>query len=346
MRCLKDIEGCILLKLNKPMISVIVPVYNAEKYLSRCIDSILQQTYKNIEIILVDDGSLDKSRVICDDYANRYENISSYHQKNQGQGAARNYGLDRCHGDYIGFVDSDDYIALDMYEYLYGLIVKNRTDCASVSFKFTTDDREKLNNDNELISVYENEDVLEQHLLEATTTGSHSVCRCLFKAESLTDVRFPTGMINEDIPFKFAALSHVERMANSNLIKYYYYQKSESTTRGAFKEKDLDLFKATTMLVDMARPYNEKIQVLAKAKHERSFFSILARIAFYGSGVSKERKNEIVKICQASLRKNFIFLLKMPLPISRKVLILLFVMNYSMTELCILIAKKLLSVRG
>ena len=336
-----------MLNFNKPMISVIVPVFNAEKYLSRCIDSILQQTYKNIEIILVDDGSIDKSGFICDDYANRYKNISSYHQKNKGQGSARNYGLDKCHGDYIGFVDSDDYIALDMYEYLHGLIAKKRTDCASISFKFTTVDDEKLINDNEKVTVYENEDVLEQHLLEATTTtGSHSVCRCLFKANVLAGVRFPTGMINEDIPFKFAALSHVKRMANSNLIKYYYYQKSESTTRSAFKEKDLDLFKATQMLVEMSEPYNEKIRILAKAKHKRAYFSILARIAFYGCSVSKERKKEIVEICQSSLRSDFIFLLKMPLPISRKVLILLFVINYSAAEVCILIAKKLLSVRG
>ena len=337
-----------MLTLNKPpLISVIVPVFNAEKYLSRCIESVLQQTYKNIEIILVDDGSSDKSGAICDDYANKFENISSYHQKNQGQGAARNYGLDKCRGDYIGFVDSDDYVAFDMYEYLYGLIIKNRTDCASILFKFTTADNEKLINDNEIVTVYENEDVLEKHLLEATTnTGAHSVCRCLFKAESLSDVRFSTEMINEDIPFKFAALSHVKRMANSNLVKYYYYQKGESTTRGAFKERDLDLFKATKMLVDMARPYNEKIKMLAKGKHERGYFSILARIAFYGCNASKARKKEIVKMCQAALRRNLIFLLKMPLPISRKVLILLFVMNYSMTEVSILIAKKLLSVRG
>ena len=332
MQCLKDIEGCILLKLNKPMISVIVPVYNAEKYLSRCIDSILQQTYKNIEIILVDDGSLDKSRFICDDYANRYENISSYHQKNQGQGSARNYGLDKCHGDYIGFVDSDDYIALDMYEYLYGLIVKKRTDCASISFKFTTVDKEKLINDNEKITVYENECVLEKHLLEATTTGSHSVCRCLFKAKVLADVRFPTGMINEDIPFKFAALSHVKRMANSNLVKYYYYQKSESTTRGAFKEKDLDLFKATKMLMDMAESYNEEIRVLAKTKNERGYFSIMARVAFYGSSVSRKRTEEVIDICQLHLRKNLLFLLGMPIPITRKILMILFAVNYDFAE--------------
>ena len=332
-----------MLKLNKPIISVIVPVFNAEKYLSRCIESILRQTYKNIEIILIDDGSSDKSGDICDDYANKYGNIASYHQRNQGQGAARNYGLDKCHGDYIGFIDSDDYIALDMYEYLYGLIIENRADCASISFKFTIDDREKLINDNEQITVYENEEVLEQHLLEATTTGSHSVCRCLFKAKVLADVRFPVEMINEDIPFKFAALSRVKRMADSNLIKYYYYQKSESTTRGSFKERDLDLFKATKMLMDMARSHNEAIQVLAKAKHERGYFSILARIAFYGSLVTVERKDEIIRMCQKKLRKNLLLLLRMPIPISRKVLMILFSVNYRLTEIVIVIAKRVIA---
>lgn len=333
-----------MLNNGNPLISVIVPVYNTEKYIARCIDSILGQSYENIEIIIVDDGSTDKSRSVCEAYTEKYKNIQVYHQENKGQAVARNYGLEKCTGKYIGFIDSDDYIAFDMYEYLYNLIDKYKADCASIQFKFTEKDTEKINNKNEQINIYEGEKILEQHLLEAMNTGSHSVCRCLFDCNTIKQVRFPVGIINEDIPFKFAALSNVQRMVDSNLIKYYYYQKGESTTRGAFKERDLNLFKATELLKILAKPYNEKIRRLAKAKHERGYFSILARIAFYGCNISKERKKEIVEMCQVSLRRKFIFLLKMPLPFSRKVLIMLFIINYSITEVIIRITKKLLSV--
>lgn len=105
--------------MKDDLISVIVPVYNVEKYLHKCINSILNQTYKNLEIILIDDGSTDNSGKICDEYALKDNRIKVIHKENGGLSSARNAGLDICSGDYIGFVDSDDYIAEDMYEYLY-----------------------------------------------------------------------------------------------------------------------------------------------------------------------------------------------------------------------------------
>ena len=106
----------------KPLISVIVPIYNVEKYLPQCIESILRQTYTNLEIILVDDGSPDSCPQICDDYAAKDSRIKVIHQANSGVSAARNSGLKIAKGKYIGFIDGDDYIEPDMYEYLYNLI--------------------------------------------------------------------------------------------------------------------------------------------------------------------------------------------------------------------------------
>lgn len=326
----------------KPLISIIVPVYNTQMYVNRCIDSIIGQSYKNIEIILIDDGSTDQSGSICDDYAKKHNNIRVYHQNNQGQAFARNYGLDRCKGEYIGFIDSDDYIESDMYEYLYQIITKYKADCGSVESKLTTNDKEKIEKHNEQIYVYDGENIIEHHLYKAATVGDCSVCCCLFKRNTLENIRFPTGIISEDVPLKFAALAKAKRMVYSNIIKYYYYQKGESTTRGAFKERDLTLFKATALLKKMAAPYNKRIKKLVRAKHERGYFSILARIAFYGSDVTDERKNEIIALCQQHLRKNVFFLLQMPMPINRKILMLLFVINYNMTEKIIMLAKKIL----
>ena len=105
-----------------PFISIIIPVYRVEKYLRACVDSVLAQTYKNLEIILVDDGSPDNCGQICEEYAAKDGRVRVIHQTNQGVAAARNSGLEIATGEYIGFVDSDDYIDSDMYEYLYGLI--------------------------------------------------------------------------------------------------------------------------------------------------------------------------------------------------------------------------------
>ena len=107
------------------LISVIIPVYNVELYLRRCIDSVIKQTYKNLEIILVDDGSTDKSGEICDEYASLDNRISVIHKENGGLSSARNAGLKNAHGEYFGFVDSDDAIVEDMYEYLYDILLKN-----------------------------------------------------------------------------------------------------------------------------------------------------------------------------------------------------------------------------
>ena len=102
--------------MRTPLISVIIPVYNVEKYLRRCLDSVIAQTYQNLEIICVDDGSIDDSGKICDQYAVRDARIKVIHQENQGLSAARNRGLDAAEGEYIAFVDSDDYILEDMYK--------------------------------------------------------------------------------------------------------------------------------------------------------------------------------------------------------------------------------------
>ena len=113
---------------NEPLISIIVPVYNVEKYLSKCIDSIINQTYKNIEIILIDDGSTDSSGAICDKYALVDSRIHVLHIENSGVSNARNVGLNHATGDYIGFVDSDDYIEPNMYELLLEELIADDVD--------------------------------------------------------------------------------------------------------------------------------------------------------------------------------------------------------------------------
>ena len=112
----------------KDLISVIIPVYNVEKYLKKCLDSVINQTYKNLEIILVDDGSSDKSGLICDEYTKLDKRIKVVHKKNEGLSSARNTGLDIAKGKYISFIDSDDFVSIYMYEIMYKEIIKNNRD--------------------------------------------------------------------------------------------------------------------------------------------------------------------------------------------------------------------------
>ena len=123
------------------LISIIVPVYNVEQYLEKCVCSIINQTYKNLEIILVDDGATDSSGNMCDELAKSDNRIKVYHKENGGLSDARNYGVERATGEYIGFVDSDDYIDSEMYEKLYEAIKKEDVDVAECNFRFIYSNR-------------------------------------------------------------------------------------------------------------------------------------------------------------------------------------------------------------
>lgn len=116
--------------MRKPLISIIVPVYNVERYLNKCLDSIIHQTYNNLEIVLVDDGSTDWSGLICDAYATKDNRVTVIHKENNGLSAARNIGLEYSHGELIGFVDSDDYVDRQMYEILLRQLEEDKSDIA------------------------------------------------------------------------------------------------------------------------------------------------------------------------------------------------------------------------
>ena len=134
------------INVEEKLVSVIVAVYNIEEYLPRCIDSILAQTYRNLEIILVDDGSTDSSGGICDDYAQKDRRIKVIHKKNGGLSDARNAGLDKVSGDYIGFVDGDDWIDEDMYRAMYEACEKEKAQIAACRYKQITRSGRGVNN--------------------------------------------------------------------------------------------------------------------------------------------------------------------------------------------------------
>lgn len=322
------------------LISIIIPVYNVEKYLDRCINSIINQSYTDLEIILVDDGSPDKCPQICDEYALKDNRIKVIHKLNGGQSSARNAGLDIATGDYITFIDSDDWIGIDTYEYCMKLINETDAEVVQFDYSYVIDNRVLKSDPREIIKVYENKDVLQNYMTSSTYTGSYSVCRCLFHNKLIGNVRFREGKINEDLDWKFLVLQKCKRMVDSNLVKYYYWQSGNSTSGAPLKIQDFQLREAADLLCELAsKETYGTIAFLGKVKKARTAFSLLCKIAYFGVSDSIDNRNKIVKELTKEHRANLSILLRSPIPLNRKILSILFAINYSFTEKIIRIAK-------
>ncbi len=174
--------------MDKDLISIIVPVYNVIKYLRHCIESIVNQTYTNLEIILVDDGSNDESEKVCDEYKNKDSRIIVIHQENRGLSAARNAGLDICKGKYISFVDSDDYIEPDFIECLYSSIIENSVKVSMCNINYVDENSQIIGTEKwDNIDIMSGRDILKQN-----KDFIHSVvCNKLYSIEIWKDLRFP-----------------------------------------------------------------------------------------------------------------------------------------------------------
>ncbi len=323
------------------LISIIVPVYNSERFLERCINSLINQSYRHLEIVLVDDGSNDKSPQICDIYSKKYANVKVVHKKNGGLSSARNAGLDVVSGKYIGFIDSDDWVALDAYEYLHKLIIENSAEVAQIEYAMVYSENDNVQNSTEKIVIFHEKDILQYYMASTTISGSYSVCRCLFLRSLVEEIRFREGKINEDIDFKYKTLSSCKTLVVSNLYKYFYYQEHNSLSTGGLKKRDFDLYEAAEVLCDLTKyeTYGT-IRQLAEVKKARTAFSLLSKIAYYGysdNSHDKEIERELIK----EHRKNTKYLLKAPIPMSRKVLSVMYFVNFDISKLLLKLFRKI-----
>lgn len=224
-----------------PKVSVVIPVYNVEKYLNECIESILNQTYKDFEIILVDDGSIDKSGEICDDYANKYDCITVIHQDNQGQAAARNNGVKLAGTDWIVFIDSDDVVHTQLLEYLYRAVVDTCSPigvCSRVKGADIPDDffqeqefycePEEIN-ENKLSEYYKNDDNVYWALFPS-----------IIRKDIIVNRPFTNGRIYEDNAISCQWLCDAERIVRVPSILYFYRNNPTGTMNQPFSIKKLD----------------------------------------------------------------------------------------------------------
>ena len=232
------------MKLEK-LISVIVPVYNVEEYLDECLDSIKRQTYKNIEVILVNDGSTDKSQEICERYCQQDNRFHLINQENRGLSGARNRGIQESTAEFITFVDSDDVIKRDMLQQLMAYMY---TGIDIVECDFTVD-KELYNIKNRQLKIEE-------------FTSSEALKKCLdmeikwnpvaklYRRKIVEGTPFLENLIYEDLYSGIVSLKNIEKMRKINYIGYYYRIHSRSTMRRKFDSKNLDLFKIADSLLD------------------------------------------------------------------------------------------------
>lgn len=326
-------------------ISVIVPIFNSEKYLNRCIESILCQTYKNIEVILVDDGSTDNSGRICDLYKNKNSNIQVIRKCNGGQSSARNKGIEIATGDYIAFVDSDDWIANDIYEYCINLSEATNSDVVDFKCIFTKGENTNPQQNCDFnIKIVEDKEILRDYLLRGQTEKApFSPCRKLYKSNLFTKIRFPEGKINEDISTNYKVLMNCKRIVHTDKIGYFYFQNSISTTRNGLMNKDFDLLDACKELEELTlnEDYTD-IQYLVKVKYARSYFSLLAKIAFYGISDETIDRKSTIDYLTCELRKNFRLLIKSPMQLNRKLMVIALCININLLSVPLSVYKYLI----
>ena len=216
--------------MKKDLISIIVPIYKVEKYLRQCIDSIINQTYSNLEIILVDDGSPDNCGKICDEYVKIDKRIKVIHKENGGLSSARNAGLDIATGDYIGFVDSDDYIDKNMYEELINSINKYNSDIAVCTFSFKNKYRNKVVN-------YFNEEYLfkdKDKFIEAKDGKRRinpNAWTKLYKRKIFDNIRYPEGLIYEDSYVIYDIMNIADSVSYVPKPLYYYRERKNSVSK-------------------------------------------------------------------------------------------------------------------
>ena len=312
-------------------VSVVVPVYNVEKYLKRCLDSIVNQTYKNIEIILINDGSKDNSRDICEEYEKNYENISLINQANGGLSAARNTGLKHVNGEAVTFVDSDDWLELDAIEYYVESMKKNNVDMVVTNNVRIKDYQEEIvQPDNIKEAVLTQEEYAKKFFKIGGNSIEYYAWSKLYKREIMEGVEFPVGLFAEDVLGTFRYMKNAQSIVYSNRVTYNYFINDSGLT-AKFGDKDFDLEKIWDTIVEESEEYdNKNFLKYAVINRKRIDFNLLCRIALAENKEENLKKyDHKVKELLKSIKENKQLLLEY-LPFSRKVILILFILNYSL----------------
>ena len=305
-------------------VSVIIPVYNVEEYLKQCLDSVINQTYKNLEIILVDDGSFDNSGKICDEYALKDNRIKVIHKENGGLSDARNVGIKEATGEYITFIDSDDYTELDMIEYLYNVLIKFGCDISVCTHKIIKNNKVKksfnLKKDFKL-SSYETV----KRLLYNDGADTSAWAK-LYKRDLFTGIEYPKGKLFEDIATTYKLFIKSGEIAFGHLAKYNYKIRNTSIVRKGFTKAKLDLLDNTDNAVKDILKFFPDLKEAALRRRVYARFSTLNQVLNF----DKENKNIVEEIIDFIKKYSSKILIDKNVPLRDKLAIILLNINYNL----------------
>lgn len=321
-------------KKTQDLISVIIPIYNMEKYLTRCVDTILGQTYSNMQILLVDDGSTDGSSLLCDKLASEHERITSIHIEHAGPGAARNRGIKEAAGKYVMFVDSDDWIAPQMIETMWRVMKREQADLVTCDLVRTAEKTPSFKThalSREIkTDTYTQNEYMRIFFRIGSNEWVHYPVAKLYKRENLSEDLYPEGIfIGEDVVSTFRVLMQVQKIVHIREVYYYYFQNPQSATAN-FSRRDFDLLRVWEGLTRTCRKEN-KYYSYAKLNRERLSYTLLMRMALavpYDEIIS-EYGDEFEELYNR-LCRNEKMLLRAPIPLSRKVTIALMCRDYKL----------------
>lgn len=273
-------------------VSIIIPIYNMEKYLEDCLNSVVNQLLEDIEIILIDDGSTDKSGEIIEEFLGKYpDKIIAIKKENGGQGAARNIGIAKSRGEYIGFVDADDYIELDMYKTMYDVAKENDSDYVECDYRFL-----KVENEKEVelpkYGVVKKRNNIRELFIDPLVSPWNK----LYRGSILRDngIGFPEGVIYEDTSFYLKAIPYIKKYSFVDQVFVKHFQRSNSTMTGSKSEKVADIFP----VLEDAISFYKKNDFWHEYNNELEYFAV--KILLFSS------VERISKIMENDLRHKFV----------------------------------------
>lgn len=281
--------------MNKPLVSILIPVYNTEEYLPKCLDSIVNQTYSNLQVVIIDDGSKDASLSIAQKYAKQYPCIEVYHQENQGVASTRNNLLDKVKGDYVLFVDSDDWCELDMVDFLINKAIANNADIVTCSM---VKNDEPFVSDIFLEEIWDQEKVVLEFLRHKIFNGS--LWNKLIKTSLLHNLRFHCGIFyGEDALFVWTLLQNIDKLLYTNKVLYHYRMNTNSISHALYDYRKMSshiVWEKISSETKMIWPQYYKV---AKAN-----FVISDMWQLYFAALSNYKKDKNIKLFQKNLRYN------------------------------------------
>jgi glycosyltransferase involved in cell wall biosynthesis len=299
------------------LVSVIVPIYNTEKYLNRCIDSIINQSYKNLEIILIDDGSTDNSFYLCKEYAKEDKRISFYHQKNKGLSFTRNKGISLSKGMIISFIDSDDFVDQEFIKILIDNMEKENADISGCAYNFTLKG-EKNKQKNIILSK---EEALSS-LLSYNYNFGLGVCNKLFKKKLFNNLFFPINKTHEDICILGNLIIKSQKIVTTNLKLYHYILRNDSISRTFHNSYDLVIESEK-----LKKIVNNDYKILNK---EMDMFIICNRIYLCNYYLENKNNNEYIFETKYMIKKHILDIILVKYPLKRKAQIIIFIFNLTL----------------